>query len=136
MIIGIGTDLCDIRRIENNIERHGTRFINRVFTAGEQAYCEPKSGKGSYYAKRFAAKEAVAKALAGPKTGHLTWKDVEIANDPSGRPTITLHRGAIKRLQSLTPEGYSARLHISLTDDYPYAQAFAICEANKDKTNA
>ncbi|WP_371398277.1 holo-ACP synthase [Fretibacter rubidus] len=136
MIIGIGTDLCDIRRIEKNIERHGARFIDRVFTTGEQAYCEPKSGKASYYAKRFAAKEAVAKALAGPRTGHLTWKDVEVANDPSGRPTIRLHRGATDRLKSLTPVGQLARLHISLTDDYPYAQAFAICEAYRDKTDA
>ena len=129
MIIGIGTDLCDIRRIEKSMDKYGARFVNRIFTAGEQAYCEPKSGKASYYAKRFAAKEAAAKALAGAKTGHLTWKDVEVSNDPSGRPVIKLHRGASDRLSAMTPSGHKGHIHISLTDDYPYAQAFAICEA-------
>ena len=128
MIIGIGTDLCDIRRIEKSIEKYGARFLNRIFTAGERAYCEPKSGKASYYAKRFAAKEAVAKALAGESTGHLSWKDVEILNDPSGRPVVYLHGGAKKRLASITSSAQVGHVHLSLTDDYPYAQAFAICE--------
>ena len=129
MIVGIGTDLCDIRRIERSLDKYHARFANRIFTKVEQEYCEPKSSKASYYAKRFAAKEAVAKAIAGPMTGHLKWKDVEVVNDPSGRPRIALHNGAKERLDSLTPKGHIGHVHISLTDDYPYAQAFAICEA-------
>lgn len=129
MIIGIGTDLCDIRRIEKTIEKHGARFTRRVFTEAERAYCEPKSGKASYYAKRFAAKEAVAKAISGANTGHLRWQDVEVGKDPSGRPTIILHAEAQDRLDRLLPKGHIGALHISLTDDYPYAQAFVVCEA-------
>ncbi len=129
MIIGIGTDLCDIRRIEKTIEKFGARFIDRVFTQTEQAYCEPKSARASAYAKRFAAKEAVAKAISAARTGHLGWRDVEVMNDPSGRPVIHLHGSAQARLMGLTPANMSGFVHISLTDDYPYAQAFAICEA-------
>lgn len=136
MIIGIGTDLCDIRRIEKSLEKHGERFTARIFTAAERRYCEPKSGKASYYAKRFAAKEAVAKALSGADTGHLRWKDVEVGKDPSGRPVIILHAEAQERLDSLLPAGHIGTLHISLTDDYPYAQAFAICEARAMKESA
>lgn len=131
MIIGIGTDLCDIRRIERTIEKFGDRFLNRVFTQDERAYCDTKSASGSAYAKRFTAKEAAAKAMSGAKTGHLRWRDVEIINDPSGRPVITLHAQAKARLESLTPKGMTAHIHLSLTDDYPYAQAFVICEAIK-----
>lgn len=130
MILGIGTDLCDIRRIEASIERFGERFVERVFTDRERNYCDSKSARGSAYAKRFAAKEAAAKALAGPNTGHLRWRDVEVQNDPSGRPVITLYNQAILRLERLTPKGMTAHIHLSLTDDYPYAQAFVICEAH------
>ncbi len=130
MIIGIGTDMCDIRRIENSIEKFGERFINKIFTEKEQAYCDAKSGRAAYYAKRFAAKEAVAKALAREETGALSWKDVEVRNDPSGRPTIHLYRQAKERLESHLPKGLEAITHISLTDDYPYAMAFAIIEAH------
>ncbi len=129
MIIGIGTDLCDIRRIEKTIEKFGDRFLNRVFTKAERAYCDAKSGRASYYAKRFAAKEAAAKALSGANTGHLTWQDVEVKNDPSGRPVIYLYCGAKERLESLTPHGMNAHIQLSLSDDYPYAQAFVITEA-------
>lgn len=132
MIVGIGTDLCDIRRIETVIDKFGDRFLNRVFTAKERAYCDPKSAPAASYAKRFAAKEAVAKALSGAKTGHLRWRDVEVSNDPSGRPVITLHAQAKQRLENLTPQGMSAHIHLSLTDDYPYAQAFVISEAHQD----
>ncbi len=131
MIIGIGTDLCDIRRIENSIEKFGDRFKTKIFTKRERDYCEPKSGNAAYYAKRFAAKEAVAKALAGARTGSLSWQDVEVLNDPSGRPSVVLHRGALKRLNARLPEGHSGEIHLSLTDDWPYAQAFAILEARK-----
>ncbi len=129
MIIGIGTDFCDIRRIEKTIEKFDDRFLDRIFTKAERAYCDTKSGRASYYAKRFAAKEAAAKALSGPKTGHLRWQDVEVKNDPSGRPVIYLHRAAKERLDSLTPHGMNAHIQLSLSDDYPYAQAFVITEA-------
>lgn len=129
MIIGIGTDLCDIRRIEGSIEKFGDRFKAKIFTDGERQYCEKKSGSAAYYAKRFAAKEAVAKALAGSDTGSLSWHDVEVTKDPSGRPVIKLYRNALSRMQSRLPHGHRGQIHLSLTDDYPYAQAFAILEA-------
>ncbi len=132
MIIGIGTDLCDIRRIEKSIETYGDRFKTKIFTQAERDYCESKSGSGAFYAKRWAAKEAVAKALAGPKTKSLSWQDVEVINDPSGRPTVKLHRGALARMESRMPEGHKGEIHLSLTDDYPYAQAFAMLEALKE----
>lgn len=128
MILGIGTDLCDIRRIEETIEKFGERFLAKTFTDSEREYSESKSGSGSYYAKRWAAKEAVAKALATHNSKSLSWHDVEVSNDPSGRPVITLHGKAKKRLTKLTPKGYTAKVMLSLTDDYPYAQAFAIIE--------
>lgn len=131
MIIGIGTDICDIRRIENSIQKFGDRFKSRIFTEGERQYCDEKSGAASYYAKRFAAKEAVAKALAGQTTGSLSWHDVEVIKDPSGRPTAMLHGGALKRMQGLLPKGYEGAIFLSLSDDFPYAQAFAIFEAKR-----
>ena len=129
MIIGIGTDLCDIRRIEDSIKKFDERFKTRIFTKTEREYCESKSGKASYYAKRFAAKEAVAKALAGPRTKSLSWQDVEVVNDPSGRPSVKLYRGARNRMKSRLPDGFEGHIFLSLTDDYPYAQAFAVFEA-------
>ncbi|MGB0908237.1 MAG: holo-ACP synthase [Maricaulaceae bacterium] len=135
MIIGIGTDFCDIRRIEESIEKFGDRFLDKIFTKLERDYCDPKSGKASYYAKRFAAKEAVAKAIAGEDTGALSWQDVEVENDPSGRPRIHLYRGALERVQSLLPANTEHNIHLSLTDDYPFAQAFAVCEARPMKEN-
>ncbi|NNE58807.1 MAG: holo-ACP synthase [Hellea sp.] len=131
MILGIGTDICDIRRIEESIEKHGERFLDKIYTPRERNYCDPKSGPATYYAKRWAAKEAVAKALAGARTKSLSWQDVEVSNDPSGRPSIVLHRGALKRMNSIMPSGFSGNIHLSLTDDYPYAQAFAVFEAVK-----
>lgn len=133
MIIGIGTDLCDIRRIAKSIENYGDRFKTRIFTQLERDYCDSKSGAESYYAKRWAAKEAVAKALAGPRTKSLSWQDVEVVNDLSGRPSVTLRRGALRRMKSRIPDGYSGKIFLSLTDDYPYAQAFAILEAEEQK---
>lgn len=129
MILGIGTDLCDIRRIENSIEKYGDRFLNKIFTKAEQDYCEAKSSKGGFYAKRFAAKEAVAKALARSNTGSLSWQDVEITNEPSGRPRVTLYRGAKLRFDENIPDSYCGHIHLSLTDDYPYAHAYVIAEA-------
>lgn len=129
MIIGIGTDVCDIRRIDAAIEKNGERFLDRIFTAHERDYCESKSGKASYYAKRFAAKEAAAKALAQANTGSLSWQDVEVRNDPSGRPVLHLYRGALERQKDCVPEGHVPNIHVSLSDDFPYAQALVIFEA-------
>ncbi len=129
MIIGIGTDICDIRRIENSLNKFGDRFVQKIFTVAEREYCESRSNKAAYYAKRFAAKEAVAKALAGEATGALSWQDVEIYNQPSGRPRIRLHGGAMQRLETLLPDGHRGILHLSLSDDPPYAIAFVTIEA-------
>lgn len=129
MILGIGTDICDIRRFEQSIEKFGDRFLRRIFTEKEQKYCESKARKASYYAKRFAAKEAVAKALARDDTGAMGWRDVEVVNAPSGRPVINLYRSAQDRLEENLPAGYTGKVHITLSDDYPYAQAFAVVEA-------
>ncbi len=131
MILGIGTDICDITRIEDLIEKFGQKFLDKTFTTHEQSYCEPKSSKGSSYAKRFAAKEAVAKALATTNSGALSWTDVEVKNDPSGRPRAVLQGGALERLKAKTPDGHEARVFLSLSDDYPYATAYALIEAHQ-----
>lgn len=127
MIIGIGTDLCDIRRIEVLLDKFGDRFRQKTFTKGELKYAASKVGEGATLAKRFAAKEAAAKALAGKNTGALSWHDVEVINYPSGKPTLVLHKGALKRARAIT-SGEKYKIHLSLTDDYPYAQAFVIVE--------
>lgn len=131
MIIGIGTDICDINRIAQTLEKHCERFKKKTFTQGEQDYCDAKAVPANAYAKRFAAKEAVAKALAGRETGSLSWLDVEVINQKSGRPDILLHGTALKRLSERLPEGFEGIIHLSLSDDPPYAQAFAIVEAVK-----
>jgi holo-[acyl-carrier protein] synthase len=131
MIVGIGTDICDINRIAQTIEKFGQKFKQKTFTEREQQYCENKAVPANAYAKRFAAKEAVAKALAGEDTGSLSWLDVEVINRKSGRPDIKLHRMAAQRLLDRLPEGFDGKVHLSLSDDPPYAQAFAIVEAVK-----
>ena len=123
MIVGIGTDICDIRRIAKILDRHGERFKAKCFTDAERATCDARSASDTCYAKRFAAKEAVAKALAGTHTGALPWHSVEIVNDPSGRPRAILSCDAAAR----APE--DATIHLSLSDDPPYAVAFCIVEA-------
>lgn len=128
MISGIGTDLCDIRRIESSLKRYGERFKQKIFTPEEITYCDAKAGAAGYYAKRFAAKEALAKALSSEDSGHLSWTDVGVENDPSGRPRLVLKGGAADRLKDYTPKGYSAQLHLTLTDDHPYAMAFVVIE--------
>lgn len=129
MIIGLGSDLTDIRRIERSLERHGQRFINRIFTEVEQEISETRKQRAASYAKRFAAKEACSKAL-GTGIGHdVFWRDMGVANLAGGKPTMILTNGAAKRLAQLVPDGYEPKIHITITDDYPFAQAFVIIEA-------
>ncbi|MGH1592014.1 holo-ACP synthase [Methylobacterium phyllosphaerae] len=129
MIIGIGSDLCDIRRIARTLERHGERFTHRVFTDGERERCDRRAARAEGYARRFAAKEACAKALGTGLSAGVFWRDMEVMNLPSGQPTLRLAGGAAERLAELLPPGHSARLHVSLTDDPPMAQAFVVIEA-------
>lgn len=129
MIIGLGSDLADIRRIEKTLERFGERFTNRIFTETEQRRSERKPDKAASYAKRFAAKEACSKALGTGFRRGVFWRDMGVANMPSGAPTMALTNGALKRLQEITPPGHRAVVHVTLTDDHPYAQAFVIIEA-------
>jgi holo-[acyl-carrier protein] synthase len=133
MIIGIGSDLCDIRRIERSIERFGDRFTRRIFTEGERARSDRRAARAPSYARRFAAKEACAKALGTGLSHGVFWRDMEIVNLSTGQPTLRLTGGALDRLRSLTPPGHEAVLHVSLTDDPPLAQAFVIIEARPIK---
>ena len=130
MIVGVGSDLCSIARIESSLARFGARFEQRVFTDAERAKAarRPLTRAGTY-AKRFAAKEAFSKAVGtGFKRG-VFMRDIGVVNAPSGAPTLALSGGAKERLQSLIPPGYEARIHLTLTDDHPWAQAFVIIEA-------
>lgn len=129
MIIGMGNDLIDIRRIERTLERFGERFTDRVFTATERARSDRRRMRAASYAKRFAAKEACAKALGTGMRRGVFWRDMGVVNMPSGRPTMALTGGALLRLRSMLPDGHSAEVHVTLTDDYPMAQAFVIIEA-------
>jgi holo-[acyl-carrier protein] synthase len=129
MILGIGSDLCDIRRIEKTLARHGERFTNRIYTEIERARAERKANRAATYAKRFAAKEACAKALGTGMNRGVFWRDMGVVNQRSGQPTIVLTGGAAERLASLTPAGYEAVIHLTITDDHPYAQAFVVIEA-------
>jgi holo-[acyl-carrier protein] synthase len=130
MIVGIGSDIIDIRRIEQTLERFGDRFTHRVYTVRERARAERRPDKrADTYAKRFAAKEACSKALGtGMKQG-VFWRDMGVANLPSGQPTMVLTGGAARRLEQLTPPGHTAHIHVSLTDDYPLAVGFVIISA-------
>ena len=132
MIVGIGSDLTDIRRIAATLERFGERFTARIFTDIERARSERRADRASSYAKRFAAKEACAKALGTGMRGGVFWKDMGVANARSGQPTLALTGGAAARLIELTPAGRRAVIHLTLTDDHPYAQAFVIIEAVPD----
>jgi len=129
MIIGIGSDLSDIRRIEKSLERFGERFTMRVFTEIERERSERKPDRAASYAKRFAAKEACAKALGTGLRGGVHLHDMGVINLRSGKPTLALTGGAAERLARMTPAGMTAIIHLSLTDDHPYAQAFVIIEA-------
>jgi len=129
MILGIGSDLSDIRRIQASLDRFGDRFAQRCFTETERRRSERKPDRAASYAKRFAAKEACAKALGTGMRGAVYWRDMGVVNLPSGQPTLALTGGALDRLKSLVPAGHEARIHLSLTDDHPYAQAFVVIEA-------
>jgi holo-[acyl-carrier protein] synthase len=130
MIIGLGQDMCDIRRIERSLEEFGDRFTNRVFTEHERRTADRRKQRAPTYAKRFAAKEACAKALGTgvPRRG-VHWKHMGVVNLPSGKPTFDLSGGAAERLAKLTPPGMTAFVHLTITDDYPYALAMVVIEA-------
>jgi len=126
MILGLGNDIIDIERIERTILRFGDRFLERVFTDVERARSDRRKDRAASYAKRFAAKEACAKALGTGLRRGVFWRDMGVINLPSGRPTLVLTGGAAKQLERITPPGYTARIDLSLTDDYPLAQAIVI----------
>lgn len=129
MILGIGTDLANIERIAGVLDRHGDRFRNRVFTDREQATAARRADQAGTYAKRWAAKEACSKALGTGLRMGIAWKDMAVSNLPTGQPVMHLTGWAAERLSSMTPDGYKATVHVSLTDDHPWAQAFVVIEA-------
>lgn len=129
MIIGIGSDLIDIRRIEKSLERYGDRFVQRIYTEVEQAKSDRRRERAASYAKRFAAKEACAKALGTGMSHGVFWRDMGVVNLPGGKPTMNLTGGAATRLQQMLPPGHRAMIHLTITDDFPLAQAFVIIEA-------
>jgi len=133
MILGIGSDLIDIRRIEQTIARHGERFLSRIFTDVERAKAERRKNRIDTYAKRFAAKEACAKALGTGLRAGVFWRDMGVVNLPSGRPTMRLTGGALERLKAITPAGHEPRIDVTITDEYPIAQAFVIISAEPSK---
>src|SRR5579863_2677360 len=129
MILGIGSDICDARRIAAVIERHGDRFLERIFTPAERAKAERRRNRFETYAKRFAAKEACAKALGTGLRAGVWWRDIGVVNLPGGRPTLELTGGAKRRLDALTPAGYQARIDLTMTDEGPMAQALVVISA-------
>ncbi len=129
MILGLGSDLIDIRRIERTIARFGDRFLNRVFTDAERGKCDRRADRAAGYARRFAAKEACSKALGTGFRRGVFWRDLGVVNLPSGRPTMRLTGGALQRLDEITPAGMVARLDITLSDEPPLAQAVVIITA-------
>ena len=129
MIIGIGNDVIDIRRIEEILNRFGSRFIDRIFTDVEIRKSERRAQRAASYAKRFAAKEACSKALGTGFRKGVFWKDMGVVNELSGKPTMVLSGGARDQLDSLVPPGHRARIHLTITDDFPYAHAFVMIEA-------
>jgi len=129
VIIGLGSDLIDIRRIEKTMERHGDRFIQRIYTNVEQAKSDKRMQRAASYAKRFAAKEACSKALGTGLRKGVFWRDMGVVNLPGGKPSMKLTGGALKRLQDMTPAGYEAVIDLTITDDFPLAQAIVIISA-------
>ena len=129
MILGIGTDLANIERIQGTLDRFGERFKNRVFTEIEQAKAERRKDVAGTYAKRWAAKEACSKALGTGLAMGISWKDMAVSNMTSGQPEMALTGWALERLNKMTPAGYTPVVHVTLTDDHPWAQAFVVIEA-------
>jgi holo-[acyl-carrier protein] synthase len=129
MILGLGSDITDARRIAKVVERHGERFIGRVFTPTERALAERRKNRMETYAKRFAAKEACAKALGTGMRGGVWWRDMGVVNLPSGRPTMRLTGGALERLRALTPPGHEPRIDLTIADEGPMAVAFVLISA-------
>jgi holo-[acyl-carrier protein] synthase len=131
MIIGLGNDLIDIRRMERTIERYGERFLARIFTEVERRKSDARATRAASYAKRFAAKEACAKALGTGFRQGVYWRDMGVVNLVSGRPTMQLTGGAARALERITPEGYVSRIDLTITDDFPTAQAIVIISAER-----
>ena len=129
MIIGIGTDLTNIKRIQRILDRYGDRFKERIFSEGEQKKAESRRNEAETYAKRWAAKEACSKALGTGLRMGIAWRDMTVTNLKSGQPIMTVSGWAQDRLDSITPEGHIPKIHVSLTDDYPWAQAFIVIES-------
>lgn len=129
MILGLGSDLMDIRRIEKSLERFGDRFTHRVFTEVERAKSDRRKERAASYAKRFAAKEAGAKALGTGIARGVSWREIGVVNLPGGKPTLAMTGRAEERMLALTPDGHEPHVHITITDDFPYAQAFVVIEA-------
>ena len=129
MIIGLGSDLIDIRRVEKSIERFGDRFLERIFTDVERAKSDRRAQRAASYAKRFAAKEACSKALGTGLRQGVFWRDMGVVNLPGGKPTLKLTGGALRRLQEITPAGHTAVIELTITDDFPLAQAIVIIQA-------
>ncbi len=129
MILGLGNDLIDIRRIEKAIAAHGERFLSRIYTDIERAKSDRRANRAASYAKRFAAKEACAKALGTGLNHGVYWRDMGVVNMPGGKPTMALTGGALKRLEKMTPSGTRAQIDLTITDDFPLAQAIVIISA-------
>ena len=129
MIVGIGSDLCDIERVEKTLARYGKRFTARCFTETEQRRSEQRTGRAASYAKRFAAKEACAKALGTGLKGGVFWRDMGVVNLPSGQPTMRLTGGAAERLDAILPPGTKPFIHLTISDERGFAQAFVVIEA-------
>jgi holo-[acyl-carrier protein] synthase len=132
MILGLGSDTIDIRRIERSIDRYGERFLDRIFTGVERLKSDQRRMRAASYAKRFAAKEACAKALGTGLAGGVFWRDMGVVNLQSGKPTMELTGGAAERLAAMTPPGHMARIDVSITDDFPLAQAIVIISAVRE----
>jgi holo-[acyl-carrier protein] synthase len=129
VILGIGNDIIDIRRIERTLERYGERFVERVYTDIEKRKSDRRAARAASYAKRFAAKEACSKALGTGFRKGVFWKDLGVVNEPSGRPTMVLTGGALLHLEQMIPAGHKPVIHLTITDDFPYAQAIVIISA-------
>jgi holo-[acyl-carrier protein] synthase len=129
MILGLGSDLIDIRRVAESIERFGDRFLGRIFTDVERAKSDRRANRAASYAKRFAAKEACSKALGTGLNRGVYWRDMGVVNLPGGKPTMRLTNGALRRLREITPKGHTAVIDLTITDDFPLAQAIVIISA-------